>query len=93
MGRILRCAHLGMTTDIIHEIEEKEPNNMEIHTGLKIRTGLKAGQGLGDTVADLAHLTGMDQMAKLYEQTTGKSCGCEQRRQALNQYFPFGQSS
>jgi hypothetical protein len=88
-----------MTTDIIHEIEEKEPNNMEIRTGLKTRTGLKihtglkAGQGLGDTVADLAHLTGMDQMAKLYEQTTGKSCGCDQRRQALNQIFPFGQSA
>jgi hypothetical protein len=76
-----------MTADIIHRIKEKETKDM------KIRTGLKAGQGLGDTVADLAHLTGMDQVAKLYEQTTGKSCGCEERRQALNQYFPFGQSA
>jgi hypothetical protein len=54
---------------------------------MKIRTGLKAGQGLGDTVADLAHLSGMDQLAKLYEQTTGKNCGCDQRRQTLNQLF------
>jgi hypothetical protein len=60
---------------------------------MKIRTGLKAGQGLGDTVADLAHLTGIDQLAKLYEKTSGKSCGCDQRRQALNQMFPTGQSA
>jgi hypothetical protein len=60
---------------------------------MKIRTGLKAGQGLGDTVADLAHLTGMDQLAKLYEQTTGKSCGCDQRRQLLNQLSSSGQST
>lgn len=59
---------------------------------MKIRTGFKAGQGLGDTVADLAHLTGIDQLAKLYEQTTGKSCGCDQRRQALNQLTLPGQN-
>ena len=55
---------------------------------MKIRTGLKAGQGFGDAVADLAHLTGIDQLAKVYEETTGKSCGCDQRRQALNQLLP-----
>jgi hypothetical protein len=60
---------------------------------MKIRTGLKAGQGLGDTVADLAHLTGMDQLARLYEQSTGKNCGCDQRRQTLNDLFTFGQTA
>jgi hypothetical protein len=55
---------------------------------MNVRTGIKAGQGLGDSVADLAHLTGMDQLAKLYEQVTGKDCGCEDRRQTLNQIFP-----
>jgi hypothetical protein len=55
---------------------------------MHVRTDLKAGQGLGDTVADLAHITGMDQLAKLYEQTTGKDCGCQDRRQVLNQLFP-----
>jgi hypothetical protein len=66
---------------------EREPHIM------KIRTGLKAGQGLGDAVADLAHITGMDQLARLYEQTTGKSCGCDQRRQALNRLFSFNPSA
>jgi hypothetical protein len=55
---------------------------------MNVRTGIKAGQGVGDSVADLAHLTGMDQLAKMYEQATGKDCGCEARRQALNQFFP-----
>jgi len=43
-----------------------------------------AGKGLGDTVADLTHLTGIDQLAKAYEQVTGKPCGCEQRQEKLN---------
>jgi hypothetical protein len=59
---------------------------------MKVRTGLKAGNGLGDTVADLAHLTGMDQLAKSYEQVTGKSCGCKGRQEKLNQLFPFSSS-
>lgn len=60
---------------------------------MRVRTGIKAGQGLGDTVADLTHLTGLDQLAKLYEQVSGKSCGCDERRQALNQLFPFNRNT
>ena len=51
---------------------------------MNVRTGVRAGAGLGDYVADLAHLTGMDRMAKMYERTTGKPCGCEQRQETLN---------
>jgi hypothetical protein len=56
---------------------------------MKIRTGIQAGQGLGDAVANLTHLTGVDQLAKLYEQTTGKSCGCQERQALLNQLVQF----
>jgi hypothetical protein len=49
-----------------------------------VRTGILAGQGLGDTVADLTHLTGVDRLAKAYEQVTGKSCGCAERQGKLN---------
>ena len=57
---------------------------------MKVRTGLKAGAGLGDTVADLTRLTGVDQLAKAYEEITGKPCGCEQRKEKLNQlYIPL----
>jgi hypothetical protein len=51
---------------------------------MKVRTDIMAGQGLGDTVADLTHLTGIDQLAKAYEQVTGKPCGCDQRQEKLN---------
>ena len=51
---------------------------------MKVRIGIKAGQGLGDTVVDLTHLTGIDQLAKAYEQVTGKPCGCDQRQEKLN---------
>lgn len=60
---------------------------------MKVRTNLKAGQGLGDVVADLTHLTGVDHLANLYTRVTGKDCGCEQRREALNQLIPLTKSS
>jgi hypothetical protein len=56
--------------------------------GMNVKTNLKAGQGLGDTIAALTHSTGIDQLAGFYEKTTGKSCGCNERRQALNELFP-----
>jgi hypothetical protein len=55
---------------------------------MKIRSDIKAGQGLGDAVAGFTHLTGLDQVAKLYEQATGKDCGCSERQATLNKIFP-----
>ena len=51
---------------------------------MKVRTGILAGQGLGDTVADLTQLTGVARLAKAYEQVTGKPCGCDERQEKLN---------
>ena len=56
---------------------------------MKVRTGMNTGNGLGDTVADLTHLTGLDKLAGLYEQITGRSCGCKDRQEWLNQLFPL----
>jgi hypothetical protein len=57
---------------------------------MKIKTGIRAGAGLGDAAAEIARITGLDRLAVLYEQTTGKSCGCDQRKEALNQIrVPF----
>ncbi len=57
---------------------------------MKVRTNLRAGaQGLGDVIADFTHLTGLDHLAQTYEDLTGKDCGCEARREKLNQVFPF----
>lgn len=57
---------------------------------MKVKTGLKAGaSGLGDVVADVTNITGVDRLAKAYEEFTGKSCGCDERREKLNQLVPF----
>ena len=57
---------------------------------MKVRTGLKAGaNGLGDVVADVTNITGVDRLAKLYEELTGKPCGRDERREKLNQLVPF----
>ena len=55
---------------------------------MKIRTGLKSGQGLGDAVADFTRQTGLDQLAVRYEQLTGKDCGCKARQAKLNELVP-----
>jgi hypothetical protein len=58
---------------------------------MKVRTNISAGQaqGLGDTIASLATLTGLNQLAKTYEQVTGKPCGCKERQALLNQWLPY----
>ncbi len=60
---------------------------------MKIRTRIKAGQGLGDAVADMAQLTGMNRLAEAYTQVTGKDCGCKARQEKLNQLFTFNQTN
>lgn len=57
---------------------------------MKVKTNIAAGRGLGDAIADLAHLTGLDKVAQYYEKVTGKSCGCDERRQFLNRLIPLG---
>ena len=53
------------------------------------KTGINAGQGLGDAIADLTHLTGVDRLADAYTKITGKDCGCKARQEELNERFPF----
>ncbi len=56
---------------------------------MKLTTGIKAGAGLGDAVAQATHLTGLDRLAATYTQVTGKPCGCKERQEKLNQLFSF----
>jgi hypothetical protein len=56
---------------------------------MKVTTGIKAGAGLGDAVASVTHITGIDRFANMYTQVTGKSCGCKERQEKLNQLFSF----
>jgi len=48
-------------------------------------------QGLGDTVARVIHSTGLDKLATIYTQVTGKPCNCGARQEVLNALFPYKQ--
>lgn len=47
-------------------------------------------RGLGDTIANITHATGLDKLATLYTNITGKECGCKSRQEALNKLLPYG---
>ncbi len=55
---------------------------------MNVKTGIKAGKGLGDVVADIIHATGLDVLATTYTDLTGQDCGCQARQEALNNLCP-----
>lgn len=46
--------------------------------------GSRNGFRLGDKLERVFRLVGIKRAAKLYEAKTGRSCGCDKRKQALN---------
>lgn len=42
--------------------------------------------GLGDTIAQITEATGIDKLVKFI---AGEDCGCEERKQKLNELFPY----
>jgi hypothetical protein len=47
-------------------------------------------KGLGDTVAKFTHFTGLDKLAKKLSKMAGQEdCGCERRREKLNEIIPY----
>jgi hypothetical protein len=46
-------------------------------------------RGLGDVVERAARVSGVRRIVKTVEQLTGKKCGCDARRAALNSEIPF----
>ena len=51
----------------------------------KTRTPRKA-QGLGDTIEQITHATGIN---KLVNFIAGEDCGCDARKEKLNEWFPY----
>jgi hypothetical protein len=46
--------------------------------------------GLGDTVAKITNTFGLDKVAEAVANVVGKDdCGCNKRRQKLNDMFPY----
>lgn len=49
-------------------------------------------KGLGDTVAKVAESLGLNTIAESVAKAMGKSdCGCNKRKQKLNEMFPYKQ--
>jgi uncharacterized protein YdaT len=46
-------------------------------------------KGLGDTVEKIAKAVGADKVTKVIESITKKPCGCNKRKEALNNAFPY----
>ena len=47
-------------------------------------------KGLGDSIAYLTNLLKLDKAVKLVtEALGGEDCGCERRREKLNEIFPY----
>lgn len=51
-------------------------------------------RGLGDTVARFTAATRIDRLAQRIAQAVGaKDCGCSERKQLLNEMFPYKNAS
>lgn len=47
-------------------------------------------KGLGDTIAKITNAVGLDKVAESIAKSVGKEdCGCNKRRQKLNDMFPY----
>jgi hypothetical protein len=46
-------------------------------------------KGLGDTIQKFTTATGIKKVVDTVAKATGKDCGCNKRRDALNRAFPY----
>ena len=46
-------------------------------------------RGLGDTVEKITTATGIKKVVDTVAKATGKDCGCNKRKDALNRLFPY----
>ena len=52
-------------------------------------TLLKDDKGLGDTIERITTATGIKKAVDYISEKTGKDCGCERRKDALNKRFEY----
>jgi len=46
-------------------------------------------KGLGDTVEKFTKMTGIKKLVEIIEVETGGGCGCDERKDKLNEIFPY----
>lgn len=50
-------------------------------------------QGVGDTIENALDKVGGKQFKAAYKKVTGRDCGCNKRKQKLNEIFPYKDTS
>lgn len=57
---------------------------------MKSKINNEESKGLGDTIAKITHATGLDVVAEKVAKAMGQEdCGCNRRREKLNELFPY----
>lgn len=54
-----------------------------------VRVQSTAPYGLGDTLERVFSTLHLDKLATAYVKVTGKDCGCQKRKEKLNEAFPY----
>ena len=49
----------------------------------------RRSRGLGDTIEKITRATGIKKVVDKVSEVTGKDCGCNKRKEALNKAFPY----
>lgn len=49
----------------------------------------KESRGLGDTIAKVAHATGIAKVVEIAASAFGRPCGCNKRQEKLNEWLPY----
>lgn len=49
----------------------------------------KRSKGLGDTIEKITTATGIKSVVDTIADITGKDCGCNKRKELLNEKFPY----
>ena len=52
---------------------------------------VKISRGLGDSIEKFTQATGIKKVVDKISEATGKDCGCNKRKAALNQAFPYSE--
>tara|TARA_Y100000748_G_scaffold302062_1_gene303505 strand:- start:3212 stop:3388 length:177 start_codon:yes stop_codon:yes gene_type:complete len=51
---------------------------------------INESKGLGDTIHKFTTATGIKKVVDVISEKVDKPCGCNERRNALNKMFPYG---
>jgi hypothetical protein len=52
----------------------------------------KKAKGLGDTIEQITEATGIKAAVEMFSKATGLDCGCDERKEKLNQLFSYNRN-